>query len=245
MRAASILLVAVVLGCDGPQGDRGRAGESVAGPPGEPGQDGVGQKGDPGDPGEPGNPGQDGENGSDGIDGQDGADGMNGAAGLAGPAGVAGPGLSWIDATQTNIPVRMVGSRFYFFDASGIAWQANEITGGLNQQPAVQRFGYTGANCTGQVFYRLDPGDRPMARQAIWIQSLTGSTAAVIDIGTTPMQGLLQLASYRSFFVDDACENIPNTMNPPFDLVVAADDTSPAVAPATPLFQPYLSPVLQ
>jgi hypothetical protein len=130
MRIVCLLLL---WGCSGETGPEGAEGD-----PGPPGQDAVGQ------PGAPGEPGQDGVDGTDGTDGVNGDDGTMGPMGPAGPEGEPGPGVTFVDANNNEVPVRSIEGRLAWFDSNGNIFRASD--GGPFLTVDVAYYPQTGCN---------------------------------------------------------------------------------------------------
>lgn len=222
MRLVALLLVGL-LGCEAETGPKGAEGDP--GPPGAPGQDGAAvAKGDPGEPGE------DGLDGTDGTDGDPGDDGQQGAQGMPGPEGEPGPGLSFVDATSTELPVRFIGSQLVYFDSSGDLW--NVTSGSPNTTCSITQVVYSGPGCTGTERVALQCG--PFAGSTFsWA---AGETRA---LSPTATQAAMAYNSIRYLSADGTCQTEAG-----FSGGYLLSDTHVATPPAGPIFTGVLQPVL-
>lgn len=219
MRVLLLVAAVALVGCEGETGPRGAEGET--GPPG------AAVPGDPGQPGQSGQPGQDGQDGENGDDGMDGEEGTPGPQGLEGEPGA---GLSFVDSTNTEIPLRYIGGRAQpsFFDSSGNFWT-------LNAGPfaSVAQTYYSGPGCTGTVGVHFV--ELPLVGMTFgW----TGSE--VRAIGANANVTVMNYASTKYGNDDAACQAEAGS-----GLAVELSQTSVVAPPSTPLYSGILRPQLQ
>lgn len=192
------------------------------GPAGPRGPAGVGEQGPPGERGEQGERGEKGQPGTPGVNGD---------------VGPHGKGLFFADATAAEQPVRFLGSQLVYFDPGGRQWlvPTGEPTHEVNGAH------YSGPDCTGDVALtlRLSGGSVTPGRVFIGSTFQWSDGTRAVEPGSAPAQGFAY-ASLRGGF-DGTCTNSVSVVND----VTLLSQTAQHNQPSTPLFDGYLTPVIE
>lgn len=212
MRAVLLLGMALgVVACDGETGPRGAEGEQ--GPPGDSTEGQIGPEGPRGKDGDPG------------------------GKGAQGDIGDPGPGVSFVDATAAEVPVRFLGPQLTFFDTGGRLWDA--ATGGPTHYVVGAYWSAPGCTGNAAIVLRAVGDVAPAGAAFVGSTFAWGDEARAVSVGAAPVSGF----AYASVDAPGGCTSSVSTL--PDGIVVTLAQTAVVTPPAGPLYSGYLKPELQ
>lgn len=238
---ALVMSTFLLMACTGSKGEPGTDGAS--GPEGNQGGRGeTGARGERGEPGQPGATGDSGPQGPQGPQGDAGPAGPQGPQGDAGPPGPraeagAGGGVVFKDATGKTLPLAYLFGGYVYFDAQGIVWNFDVVTGTLKAPTnSVANVGFKSSDCTGDAF--IYPAAAP---RVVWGSFLDGPYRVLTDTAKG------EVINACSFYYDNApttCVTIPQPCANGFTyrfadtIKVTEPDVSSIVLPIHPEYAP-------